>query len=600
MRRTVFVVFVAAFVGTFAMAQVSPDCVSAIPICDNTPVNAGTDGYGVDDFDGAFSSGCLEQTATGAIESNSAWYRFRTGASGQLGFNIEHQDNEDWDFALYLSDDCDDLGEPVRCNFFDNRDRNSYIGVGEDPTGANSVQYEEWLMVEPGQDYYLLINNFSNINSGFSIQFSGQIFVTNPYDALDCSIIDNLLGPPIAACDGDSVTLDATTEDALGYAWFANTGNGFEPLPSVTQATADVTSEAVYRVQVSLPMGTTLISDVQVSFTPSPITNPIGDVTNCYELNATFDLSAKDVEALGAQSDDDFMVSYHLTLADAQNGLLPVDKDFPLSSGSQTIFVRTTSMANPDCYDAGEQFEILTVSSPVMDFETAISICDDGSSAVIGPQQQDPTYTYAWDSGETTPSIAVDEAGSYTLTVSHSAHGIQCSSQRTVEVSYSLTPAIARVRVNDLQSNNTVTIETDQEGDFEYRLDEGAFQSDNTFEGVLPGTHQVTVRDTFGCGEVTDEIVVVGFLNHFSPNGDVMNENWHIEGLSYLQDAVVTIYDRYGQLITQLTEFTSGWDGTMNGQPLPATDYWFKISYINIDGNRTYAKYLQNHFSLRR
>ena len=83
MRRTVFVVFVAAFVGTFAMAQVSPDCVSAIPICDNTPVNAGTDGYGVDDFDGAFSSGCLEQTATGAIESNSAWYRFRTGASGQ-------------------------------------------------------------------------------------------------------------------------------------------------------------------------------------------------------------------------------------------------------------------------------------------------------------------------------------------------------------------------------------------------------------------------------------------------------------------------------------------------------------------------------------
>ncbi len=32
--------------------QISPDCSTAIPICDNTPVNSSTDGYGIDDFDG--------------------------------------------------------------------------------------------------------------------------------------------------------------------------------------------------------------------------------------------------------------------------------------------------------------------------------------------------------------------------------------------------------------------------------------------------------------------------------------------------------------------------------------------------------------------
>jgi len=148
-----------------AEAQVVQDCVDAIPICSNTPINGGTNGFGVDDFNGAPSSGCLEQTTTGAIESNSAWYRFRTAEAGQLGFNIGHNSNEDWDFALYRASDCSYLGEPIRCNFFDNSENTSFIGVGVDPTGdEDSVHYEDWLQVEAGEDYYLFINNFSNIN----------------------------------------------------------------------------------------------------------------------------------------------------------------------------------------------------------------------------------------------------------------------------------------------------------------------------------------------------------------------------------------------------------------------------------------------------
>ena len=199
MKRTYVFFSVLIFFGIANLtAQVSPDCRSAIPICDDTPVNGGTDGFGVDDFNGAAKSGCLQETITDAIESNSAWYRFRTGASGQLGFNLGIDVSEDWDFALYKASDCDILGDPIRCNFYDNQDRDSFLGVGEDPTGNSAnIQYEDWIEVAPGEDYYLLINNFSNSNSGFSIQFSGNIFVTDPYDALDCSIVSNLLGPPI-------------------------------------------------------------------------------------------------------------------------------------------------------------------------------------------------------------------------------------------------------------------------------------------------------------------------------------------------------------------------------------------------------------------
>ncbi|MFY0483764.1 T9SS type B sorting domain-containing protein [Flavobacterium sp. PLA-1-15] len=39
-----------------------------------------------------------------------------------------------------------------------------------------------------------------------------------------------------------------------------------------------------------------------------------------------------------------------------------------------------------------------------------------------------------------------------------------------------------------------------------------------------------------------------------------------------------------------------GWDGTYNGQPLPATDYWFTLDYEE-EGIR---KEFKAHFSLKR
>ncbi|WP_337251631.1 hypothetical protein [Maribacter halichondriae] len=118
MKRYALLFLSLLFGMAYANAQVAPDCSNAIPICNNTPVNGGTNSFGIDDFNGSTRSGCLEEALSGIIESNSAWYRFRTAESGQLGFNIGIDKKEDWDFALYKSDDCNNLGEPVRCNFF--------------------------------------------------------------------------------------------------------------------------------------------------------------------------------------------------------------------------------------------------------------------------------------------------------------------------------------------------------------------------------------------------------------------------------------------------------------------------------------------------
>ncbi len=585
---------------TYALrSQVSPDCLNAIPICNDTPVNAGTQGYGQDDFNGAQFSGCLEQTLTGAIESNSAWYRFRTGASGQLGFNIGFDIDEDWDFALYQTDDCGNLGDPVRCNFFDNSDREAYMGVGEDPTGSTStVLYEDWLQVNPGEDYYLLINNFSNTNSGFSIQFTGAIFQTNPYDALDCSIISNLLGPPVAACDNEVVVLDATTPNALNYTWYQDTGSGYQQLAGVNTPTYQVPASAFYRVEVATPSGN-IYSDVQVGFSTAPTTFPLSDEVFCTQ-SGSLDLNAKDVEALGGQDPGLFVVSYHPSLNDANLGTNALPKNYPLVPGTQSVYVRTTSVANGKCYDISQQFTLQVAAPPILDFPTEVPICEDGGAVTIGDTTPDPNSTYTWDSGEQTPTITVSGSGAYTLTVTNTQGGNGCSERWTVNVVISEPPGISDVIISDLQENNTVEVVTDVVGTFEYQLDSGPFQSGNRFANVSPGIHTVTVRDLLGCGAVSEDISVVGFPKFFTPNGDGNNDYWHIVGIQELNEPVVFVYDRYGKLLKQLYPNSPGWDGTFNGRELPSSDYWFRLSYLNNDGQRVDARHLNSHFALKR
>jgi len=587
------------FHGMLIHAQVASDCGNAIPICNNTPTNGGTNGFGSDDFNGATESGCLEQTLDGAIESNSAWYRFRTGASGQLGFNIRIDIEEDWDFALYKTDDCNALGEPVRCNFFDNQDENAFMGVGEDPTGSmDTVQYEDWLEVSPGEEYYLFINNFSNVNSGFSIQFSGNIFVTNPNDALDCSIIDNLLGPPISACEGDTVILDATTSNALRYRWFKDEGSGFMPIAGEHDATFQATLSANYRVEVERSSSTD-ISEVQVAFAAVPVSHPVNDEASCTNLDVV-DFSQKDAAVLGSQNAAQFVVSYHASLADATNGMHALPKQYPTVSGAQTIYVRVGSIDNPRCFDASQSFQLINLETPELDFPEEAFLCETNASIFLGPNAPNANYTYSWNSGETTPNIEVFQAGSYTLTATHMESGLSCSDSRTVTVSISTPPKIIGIEIVDLSNNNTVTVIAEGPNALEYRLDDGAYQESSTFSNVSPGEHTVTVNDPRGCGAITENIVVVGFPKFFTPNNDGVNDVWHISGLERLQDPSVSIFDRYGKLMVKLDGTAHNWMGTFRGRLLPESDYWFRLTYKDGDGQTVAAKYIDNHFSLKR
>ncbi len=595
---------------TLCTAQVSPDCSTAIPICSNVPITATVDGYGTDDFPGVsiLADDCLESaTPNGPIESNSAWYKFRTGASGQLGFNIQYSNNDDWDFALFKASDCDNLGDPVRCNFDVNGGSTGYTGIGVNPdTGTQGLGYEDWLTVEAGEEYYLLINNFSGVNSGFSIHFSGQVFVDYPDSALDCTILTNLLGPDVFACDGETVTLQATLPDATAYTWYeVVNGTENEITANSNNDTLSVTSSGTYKVVVELNGGGEYIeSSTTVTFSTVPIAEPLTDEFEC-DLNgngmAVFDLAAKDSEALGSQNSSEFTVSYHANFYDAQIGANPLSKQYENTSSpyNQTIYVRVASVSNPMCYDASQSFTIEVVKQPDVAVNTNAYLCQ-SNAVTIGDTNNNSGYLYEWDNGMTTPTQVVSTPGTYTLTIKNQVGGISCNITKVITVQASQPPVIAIIEINDVQDNNTVTVYTENEGDYEYKLGNNPYQDSPIFTNVLPGAYTLTVNDKNGCGSVTENILVVGFSKFFTPNGDGINDTWHIEGLETLDEATVYIFDRFGKQIKKLSKSNNTWDGRYKGVLLPSTDYWVRIEYVKTVNNQLISGVTTKHFTLKR
>jgi gliding motility-associated-like protein len=106
------------------------------------------------------------------------------------------------------------------------------------------------------------------------------------------------------------------------------------------------------------------------------------------------------------------------------------------------------------------------------------------------------------------------------------------------------------------------------------------------------------IPDPDQCAKIfTTEIRVIDYPRYFSPNGDGLHDLWNIWGFTREYKAQINIFDRYGKLIKQFDPLREGWDGTYNGNTLPATDYWFTVTFM-VDGinNREFRA----HFSLLR
>ena len=132
-------------------------------------------------------------------------------------------------------------------------------------------------------------------------------------------------------------------------------------------------------------------------------------------------------------------------------------------------------------------------------------------------------------------------------------------------------------------------------GPYLYQLANGPLQTSNVFSGLGGGTYTVKVIDEYGCTDLETQVTLIDYPKFFTPNGDGYNDYWNIFSLSG-QPAEISIFDRYGKLVKQISTRGEGWDGTYNGHLLPSTDYWFTVDYTE----NKIPKIFRAHFSLKR
>lgn len=251
--------------------------------------------------------------------------------------------------------------------------------------------------------------------------------------------------------------------------------------------------------------------------------------------------------------------------------------------------------------------------SPEITFPESVGIC---SSGAIEPLiAEDTADGYRWYRIENEnrevlleqgPVFIPPGTGLYRLEIydeleDPSGAEIECASSQVFTVTQS-EPAIIEGTDVDLGAGVlSIEVIVSGIGDYEFALNDadGPYQESNRFVNLPLDNYRIFVRDRNGCGIsevlVEPDLTLEGFPKFFTPNGDGINDFWQFilpdSGTNPIR--VIYIFDRYGNLLAQVDPQSTGWDGTFNGSPLPASDYWFRAVNNNNEEVR-------GHFSLKR
>jgi len=344
--------------------------------------------------------------------------------------------------------------------------------------------------------------------------------------------------------------------------------------------------------------------------------------------NAKFDFEIKRQEILALFSNPSIEVEFYENTNDAQLQINSLQGNIDFSS--KEIIVRISNKLSKNCISVGK-FDLIVNPIPVPNgSDEEIILCVSNprdnpqlSTTYLDGNTLDPNDTYQWYfnnnsiSGATNSFYEANAEGTYKVEVLHlsendltnPADDSYCKGFNSFIVVESNPPAIQinDITVEDDSNNNTITISTNNLGlgDYEYSLIdingtiEYNYQNEPFFNNVPPGIHTVYIQDKNNCGIAPIEVSIIGYPKFFTPNNDGYNDTWNVLGVNenFYQQKTVYIFDRFGKLITEIGLYSEGWNGTFNGNFLPATDYWFSVELVDLNGN---VRVKKGHFSLIR
>ncbi|MFL9845314.1 T9SS type B sorting domain-containing protein [Flavobacterium rhizosphaerae] len=480
----------------------------------------------------------------------------------------------------------------------------------------------EWMHPETGIVYtegdipnsdnsYQLQNNHNNINLVFyghlrivrsfttvgdGVAEKNCIEILGEFDYYDGVVVENIYDLSCVADGGDiSVYIEAGGLAPIQYRIISKNGQDFL-VENGTNNVFEGLEPGVYVFQVEDSCGNKVNRIQNISQLPDLTSaNQPDDMLLCIERGQPdqqeFDLTQQNSTILGLLAPDIYTVTYYDNIDDAESGSNPLPYNYTNNTNPQTIYARVEHNYIGICHSI-TQFDIQVSEYPDVETNSQVTICDNqGEVVLIADAGFD---SYLWSTGQTSRSITVTEPGIYTVNVSNIYGSNTCDVLVSIEVAASDEPEITDITITDWTENdNSITVSASGADGYLYSLDGIVWQESPTFDNLEPDIYTVYVRDTYGCGIVTQEVALLNYPKFFTPNGDGHHETWRIPN-SWIETGLMTyIFDRYGKLITSFDTQSIGWDGTYNGKKLPSTDYWFVVK-------REDGRVYKGHFAMIR
>jgi hypothetical protein len=169
--KTALLMSVLLLAGLSGHAQ-NTNCSSATQVCSDVSFSGNSSGPGTQELpNNNTTDGCL------TIEHQSSWYYFVPVTSGTVALTI--QTAVDYDFAIWTSGNCNNLGSPTRCSY---SAQNGNTGLAATNSSGNTVSDvsegtsgDRWVMplnVTAGQTYIMLIDNFTANSTPFTLTWT--------------------------------------------------------------------------------------------------------------------------------------------------------------------------------------------------------------------------------------------------------------------------------------------------------------------------------------------------------------------------------------------------------------------------------------------
>jgi large repetitive protein len=365
---------------------------------------------------------------------------------------------------------------------------------------------------------------------------------------------------PTTFCQGGSVTL--TSSNSTNNVW----SNGSFAQSIVVFNSGDYT--------VSTVVGACSIASATITVTsnprPSAIVNTANSTTFCKGDSATlFVSSATGISfqwfKVGLGGNPDVLLGTNL---------------------SQTVF------------DSGDYYAVVTdvngctrasfpptnivvrdsVATPRIAQEGTISPCNNKGTITLTSSS---ATNNLWSTGATSPSIIVETAGTYTVTVSN---GFCSKTSKPIVIDVTPGAALELTLSPKIYTpgDNNISVNGGSDGEIDLTVSGGVnpfnFQwldSSNTnlvtnedINGLKKGWYKVVVTDANGC-TAKDSVYLKEPLQFklpegFTPNGDGKNDFFVIGSIENYPDNKFIVYNRWGNIVYNKNGYKNEWDGNAN------------------------------------